>query len=95
VAEHRLVTLTGAGGIGKTRASLEIADALVVDGWTVAFVELSSLRRTNLLEDAVLRTLGVTYRGEEGMRSAASVLRLRQSLLILDDCEHVLAGADR
>src|SRR5579871_397895 len=83
----RLVTLTGAGGIGKTRLAFEVAAELERDGRFrdgVAFVELAPVRDPERVVQAVAESLGVY---EEGGRPIASVmldaLRTRNQLLVL------------
>ena len=93
----RLVTLTGTGGVGKTRLSLAVAEAMgadFVDG--VCFVDLSPLSEANLLTAALLSALDI--RESEGRTQEAALeafLRSRRILLILDNCEHLLAGCAR
>ena len=99
----RLVTLTGLGGCGKTRLSLQAAQELVdrfPDG--ICFVELGSLGNPFLLLQTVANSLGVRQapeRPEEADSGAASLLEQvggflqpKAMLLILDNCEHVLAA---
>ena len=89
----RLLTLTGAGGCGKTRLALQVAGELVdqfTDG--VWVVDLSPLSEQGLIPQTVAATLGVC---EAPNRSLADVLseyfRPRHVLLLLDNCEHVIA----
>ncbi len=87
-----LLTLTGPGGVGKTRLALQIATELqerFADGaW---FVSLAPLRDPNLVAAAIAETLGLTGASDlrPSDRSIAS-LRERESLLILDNVEHLL-----
>lgn len=85
--QHRLVTLTGAGGMGKTRLALEVARARTTpDGpW---LVELAGLHDGSLLAETVGTALGVTAHG--GIGPLTGVLRSRQLLLVLDNCEHLI-----
>ena len=89
---RRLLTLTGTGGLGKTRLAVAVAEALAEDyadgAW---FVELAGLSDPNLVVQVVASTLGV--RDEAGRtlhESLVSFLRSRLLLLVLDNCEHLL-----
>jgi predicted ATPase len=91
----RLVTLTGPGGIGKTRLALQVAadllDAFPDGAW---FVDLAPLTDPELVPAAVAEALGV--REEGGKPLAASLtahLRERRLLLVLDNFEQVVDGA--
>jgi predicted ATPase/DNA-binding SARP family transcriptional activator len=85
--EHRLVTLTGTGGTGKTRLALEAAARReLADGpW---FVDVSGLHDADLLVEEVATVLGVAAGGSA--TALAATLRTRQTLLVLDNCEHVI-----
>jgi predicted ATPase len=93
----RLLTLTGAGGSGKTRLALEVCRDLVgayPDG--VWLVELAPLSEGALVAKAVAEALGVSERqGEPLADTLAEVWRDRRSLLILDNCEHLLEATAR
>ena len=91
----RLLTLTGVGGSGKTRLALEVARDLVEaypDGaWLVEFAPLSE---EALVPKAVAEVLEVPERPQEPLtETLADVLRNRELLLILDNCEHLLDAA--
>lgn len=90
--EGRLLTLTGPGGVGKTRLALQVAHATrerYADG--VAFVDLAPLGEGRGVPDALARALGVAARGERSPRAALIAhLRPRQMLVLLDNAEHVL-----
>src|SRR4051794_12073975 len=93
LATTRLLTLTGAPGIGKTRLALHLAGEAVeayADG--VWLVELASLADPALLPEAVAAVLGVQERpGRPLHASLEDALRARQVLLVLDNCEHLVA----
>jgi non-specific serine/threonine protein kinase len=87
----RLVTLTGPGGIGKTRLALQVSAGAVRafrDGaW---LVELTGLRDPGLLVPEVVRALGLSDKSARwAMASLAGYLRDRQLLLVMDGCEHL------
>ncbi len=91
----RLLTLTGAPGIGKTRLSLAVALDLrgaFVDG--VSFISLAPLRDPSLVVATIAQTLGIAERaGQPMLERLKAYVRDRQLLLILDNFEHLLAAA--
>jgi predicted ATPase len=95
VAAHRLVTLTGVGGVGKTRLALQVAGELAggfVDG--VWLVELAPVGDPGSVPDVVATALGITPQAGLTVTAAiAQALSGRQLLVVLDNCEHVLAAA--
>ena len=95
VKAHRLVTLTGVGGVGKTRLALEVAARLVdefPDG--VWFFELAAVTDPAAVPDAVAAVLGITQQpGKTVSESVAAALEGRLRLLVFDNCEHVLDAA--
>jgi predicted ATPase len=95
LARHRLVTLIGAPGVGKTSLSLQVsADVLARFPDGAWFVELAPLDRAELVGEAVAGVFGLPVRGERSATDAiAAFLRSRRVLLILDNCEHVIAVA--
>ena len=93
--EVRLVTLTGPGGVGKTRLALAVANLLeedFADG--VLFVPLAPIRDPSLVLPAVAQALGIREGGDRPLADRlASALRDRELLLILDNLEQVLEAA--
>lgn len=90
LAATRLVTLTGFGGIGKTRLALEAARNVTGD---VAFVELAAVATGSALPHAVASGLGVREQpGRPITDTLAAALRARPLLLVLDNCEHLVAS---
>jgi len=96
-SEVRLLTLTGVGGVGKTRLAVEVARALLVEGHFadgVAFVGLASLPDPSLLATVVLRSLGMREAEERTPAEALRYhLREKRLLLVLDNFEHLQEAA--
>ena len=97
LAMTRLLTLTGAGGSGKTRLALEVAGDLVSaypDG--VRLARLAPLSESGLVAQAVGGALGVSERPDQGLADTlADDLRDKKLLLVVDNCEHLVAAAAR
>src|SRR5438132_879675 len=95
ITAHRLVTLTGAGGVGKTRLALEAARQLLLrfpDG--VWLVELGPLADPALVPVTVATAVGLPLgTGPATADRVAGALREKHLLLVLDNCEHVIAAA--
>ncbi len=92
--KHRLVTLTGSGGTGKTRLSLQVAAELVdqyPDG--VWFIELAPLTDPALIPQTMLSVLGVSeQQGKSALQSLTEHVHDKKMLFILDNCEHLIAA---
>jgi predicted ATPase/DNA-binding SARP family transcriptional activator/Tfp pilus assembly protein PilF len=91
LADTRLLTLTGAGGSGKTRLAHEVSARILADRvMAVAWIELAGLTDPDLLPQQVASTLGVREKGSPNATEALlAALRPRQLLLVLDNCEHL------
>ena len=92
LANSRLLTLLGMGGLGKSRLSMQVA-AIVLDDYPdgVWFVELAALSETQLVPQAVASVLGV--REEPGSTVVDALIRFvrdKKLLIVLDNCEHVV-----
>jgi DNA-binding winged helix-turn-helix (wHTH) protein len=91
IGAHRLVTLTGAGGIGKTRLAVALARKLrphFADG--VWLAQFSPLTDPKLVPATVAAAVGLVLGGEASVQSVAQGLAGRRLLLVLDTCEHVI-----
>jgi predicted ATPase/DNA-binding winged helix-turn-helix (wHTH) protein len=94
VTKHRLVTLIGAGGIGKTRLGLEVARHLVPrfpDGVFVA--ELGPLSSPELVPATVATALGTPGAGTVSREGIAAAVGAKRLLLVVDNCEHLIEAA--
>jgi predicted ATPase len=90
----RLITLTGPGGVGKSRLAIEAGGRLASrfpDG--VRFVDLTSVRAADLVPAAIAAGLGLNTSGDRLVGDVVSYLRTKRLLLILDNFEQVTAGA--
>lgn len=95
LAHSRLLTLTGVGGVGKSRTAVEVARQLAracPDGtW---LVELAGLGEPELLPNAVAAVLGVREQpGRPILATLGGYLEQRRTLLVLDNCEHLLEAS--
>jgi non-specific serine/threonine protein kinase len=95
VADNRLVTLVGSGGVGKTRLAIEAAAAVAPqfsDG--VDLADLVGVPDPELLWAAVAQAVGVEERADADLaRRLPGILHPQKRLLVLDNCEHLLAGS--
>ncbi|HEY3674832.1 MAG TPA: adenylate/guanylate cyclase domain-containing protein [Candidatus Tumulicola sp.] len=96
VGAGRLVTVDGPGGIGKTRVALAAASDVRADypdgAWFVDFAPLSD---PGLVDSAVLTTIGGRSRSASSGKALIDFLRNRRTLLVFDNCEHVVTAAAR
>jgi predicted ATPase/class 3 adenylate cyclase/DNA-binding CsgD family transcriptional regulator len=92
LADNRLVTLTGAGGAGKTRLGVEIAAYIAPEfGDGVWYVDLAPVTHPGVVPVTVARALGLPDQpGRSTMDTLLRFVRDRQMLVVLDNCEHLL-----
>ncbi len=92
LADSRLVTLTGAGGAGKTRLAVEIAARIASEfGDGVWYVDLAPIIHPVAVPVTVARALGLPdQQGRSTMDTLLRFVRDRQLLVVIDNCEHVL-----
>jgi predicted ATPase len=87
LSSHRLVTLTGVGGVGKTRVAVLVVEQCASAFDLVTFVDLTELSDASGLLATLGRAMGLTT---PSLDSLATALLERQALLVIDNCEHVI-----
>ncbi|RSM64754.1 hypothetical protein DMB66_19130 [Actinoplanes sp. ATCC 53533] len=90
MGKGRLVTLTGPGGVGKTRLALRVARQLRAFPDGTWLVELAAVTEPELVASAVAAVLAVADQSMPSLAALAHLLRDKQTLLVLDNCEHLL-----
>ena len=95
MGDSRVTTLTGVGGVGKTRLALQVAADMTPRFRDGAWLcELAPVRDPEMVADAIASVFGVTARaGETLEQSLVEFLRGKELLLVLDNCEHLLEPA--
>jgi predicted ATPase/DNA-binding winged helix-turn-helix (wHTH) protein len=92
LAENRLVTISGPGGIGKTRLAVALGHAVLADfPGGVRLIDLAPLARDSLVEGAAVTALGLRLAEGNAVDRIAEALD-RPALLLFDNCEHLLSG---
>ena len=97
IEQHRLVTLVGSGGVGKTRTSLQVA-ANMLDGFGdgVWFIELAPLASGDYIPSAVAQALGFKLESDgDPVEHLVRSLKEKHALLVFDNCEHMVEPAAR
>ncbi len=94
LVRNRLVTLTGAGGIGKTRLSIQIASTLENDfSDSTWLVELAPVSDPALVPQVIVTTLGLSEQmGHSPLKTLSDFFQAKRALLILDNCEHLITA---
>ena len=90
--KHPMVTLTGSGGVGKTRLSIQVAQE-ILEGYPdgIWLVELASISDPDLVSKAVSSTLGLREdSGRPIQDTLVDFLSNKQALIVLDNCEHLI-----
>jgi predicted ATPase/DNA-binding winged helix-turn-helix (wHTH) protein len=97
LAQSRLVTVTGPGGVGKTRLAVAVGrTALQAYKDGVWFVDLTALFQPELVAEAIAGALGVAIQdGNAAAGTVATYLRRRRALLVVDNCEHLIDHVSR
>ena len=94
LSRERLVTIVGAGGIGKTTVALAVAERMMASyEHGVWLVDLAPLGDPRLVPSAVATVLGLEIRAEDPIAELIAGLREKRMLLLLDNCEHVIDAA--
>ncbi len=93
IMAERLVTIVGAGGVGKTTLAVEIGHRLIEEfASAVLFVDLAELSDPDLVATAIASMLGLSVHSEDATPSLIVDLRDKRLLLILDTCEHLIGA---
>lgn len=92
IGDHRLVTLVGSGGVGKTRLALQVAADLLDDsGDGVWFIELAPLSKGEYIPSTVASALGITLPSQgDPVDNLTHALKGKEVLLVFDNCEHLV-----
>lgn len=94
LSQHRLVTLTGSGGTGKTRLSLQLAENVFNQFDYIWFVELAPITDPDHILQTIFSAIGLSeQQGKSAQEILIDYLREKNTLIILDNCEHVIESS--
>jgi len=88
---HRLLTVTGSGGVGKTRVAIEVARRLEESFDQTWFVDLLTVRDATMLAPYITARLNVSVSGGDALDEIVRQVGSQHALLVLDNCEHLIA----
>ncbi|MGA3036982.1 MAG: hypothetical protein ABSE64_05805 [Vulcanimicrobiaceae bacterium] len=91
LSDHRLITITGSGGVGKTRIAIEVAHRAEQLYDETLFIDLLPILDGNQVAAQIAREANVPLQGDDGLSAIVLRLRSRRALLLIDNCEHVVA----
>jgi DNA-binding winged helix-turn-helix (wHTH) protein len=96
VQQHRLVSLVGPGGVGKTTLAIDVIARLERPAGGAWMIDLAAIDSGAFIESTLIQTLALPFRaGSDALRTFIEHLRRDDALLIFDNCEHVVADAAR
>jgi predicted ATPase/DNA-binding winged helix-turn-helix (wHTH) protein len=93
MGEKRLVTVVGAAGAGKTTLATLVAHALDTFDGAMLFVDLSIVEREEMVTEALAAAVGYLPPGGDLLPGLLEILSARKTLIVLDNCEHVISAA--
>ena len=88
--DHRLVTLSGSGGVGKTRVAIEVSRRIEQSFDHIWFVDLLPLRDRKLLVPHIAARLNVSSGSGDGLSAIIRQLSSHRALIVFDNCEHLI-----
>ncbi len=91
LVEQRLLTVTGSGGVGKTRVAIEVGRRLEESFDQAWFVDLLPVREASMLTPHVAARLNVSLSGGDALSAIVRQFGSQHALLVLDNCEHLIA----
>ena len=91
IMEHRFVTVLGPGGVGKTTLAILVAHALEDVAVDVCFVDLSGVEDSTLVADAIASAVALKSVGGDPLQSLQALSENQRTLIVLDNCEHLIS----